>query len=345
MYYLFSSASSELYRRQVLETCAFPDDHVFRHRYSQRLVPKEIHDTPELLLHQKCIIVYAYKSDADLDFQFLPLRHGRIIESNFESGFLYIDIRVGRFVDYAKQTHPNQLQKWKDVLEGKAHGLEHGYYCVRLPDETERNKQLPRSESERLADGFFRTRSPWNQMTDRSRFGIPNLVKDISALLVKWIEEKCEPILTDSLQCSHSLPISSLPTLRKQLDELIDKCNNELSALPPPSTTDPSTEMLQRIGALGRAFRDAVNATENKVLVRLARERYRQFKDDILRTSPDFRPFITFDEYRRPDVPVGVVDKPDSYRTPPMDLEYVRQVIKECAFWIYYERLKSYFAT
>jgi hypothetical protein len=116
MYYLFSSASSELYRRQVLETCAFPDDHVFRHRYSQRLVPKEIHDTPELLLHQKCIIVYAYKSDADLDFQFLPLRHGRIIESNFESGFLYIDIRVGRFVDYAKQTHPNQLQKWKDVI-------------------------------------------------------------------------------------------------------------------------------------------------------------------------------------------------------------------------------------
>jgi hypothetical protein len=116
VYYIFSSASSNLYHRGVLETCAFPDDHVFRHRYSQRLVPKEIQDTPEILMHQKCIIVYAYKSDADLDFQFLPLRHGRIVESNFESGFLYIDIRLGRFLDYAKQTHPNQLQKWKDLI-------------------------------------------------------------------------------------------------------------------------------------------------------------------------------------------------------------------------------------
>lgn len=116
MYYIFSTASSKLYQRGVLETCAFPDDHVLRYRYSQRLVPKDIQDAPEVLLHQNCLLVYAYKNDADADFQFLPLRHGRIVESGFESGFLYIDIRLGRFLDYARGTHPDQLQKWKDVF-------------------------------------------------------------------------------------------------------------------------------------------------------------------------------------------------------------------------------------
>ena len=83
-----------------------------------------------------------------------------------------------------------QLQKWRDVLEGKAYPLEHGYYCVRLADEAERMKRLSRAESERLADGFFRTRDPWSQMSLCSRFGIPNLVRNVSTLLVLWIEKK-----------------------------------------------------------------------------------------------------------------------------------------------------------
>jgi hypothetical protein len=116
MYYIFSSASTNLYKRGVLETCAFPDDHVLRYRYSQRLIPKDIQDTPEILLHQKCMLVYAYGNDSDSDFEFLPLRHGRIVESNFESGFLSVDVHLGRFVDYAKGSHPNQLAKWKSTI-------------------------------------------------------------------------------------------------------------------------------------------------------------------------------------------------------------------------------------
>lgn len=83
-----------------------------------------------------------------------------------------------------------QLLKWRDVLEGKLNVLDHGYYCVRLPDEAERLKKLSRAETQELAERFFKERSPWSEMKNCERLGVPNLVRDISALLVRWIERK-----------------------------------------------------------------------------------------------------------------------------------------------------------
>jgi vacuolar protein sorting-associated protein 1 len=83
-----------------------------------------------------------------------------------------------------------QLQKWRDVIEGNANVLQHGYYCVRLPDEAERLKKHSRKETEELAERFFTEGSPWNEIKNRGRLGIPNLVRDVSAILVQWIEKK-----------------------------------------------------------------------------------------------------------------------------------------------------------
>jgi hypothetical protein len=92
--------------------------------------------------------------------------------------------------DGVLSTSVGQLQKWREVLEGKTNILKHGYYCVRLPDEAERLKKLSRVESTVLAERFFKERSPYNEMKNRRRFGVPNLVRDISAILVTWIERK-----------------------------------------------------------------------------------------------------------------------------------------------------------
>ena len=92
--------------------------------------------------------------------------------------------------DTVLSTSVGQLQKWRDVLEGNSNILKHGYYCVRLPDEAERVKKLSRAETQGLAERFFTERSPWNEIKNRGRLGIPNLVRDVSALLVRWIERK-----------------------------------------------------------------------------------------------------------------------------------------------------------
>ncbi|KAG6904537.1 hypothetical protein DXG01_009197, partial [Tephrocybe rancida] len=72
------------------------------------------------------------------------------------------------------------LQSWKDVIEGKLHPLKHGYYCVRLPNDAERNRSKSRSNFQKFAASFFDTTTPWSTIADRNRFGIPNFVASIS---------------------------------------------------------------------------------------------------------------------------------------------------------------------
>jgi len=64
-------------------------------------------------------------------------------------------------------------------------------------------------------------------------------------------------------------------------------------------------------------------------MVRKARERYEQYKLEILETGPDFRPFVSHEAYCKPGPPKIEEDLVDSLGGP-MDLVYVRQVIKKC---------------
>lgn len=71
---------------------------------------------------------------------------------------------------------------------------------MRLPDDSERAQRLSRAESQRRAAEYFDTTSPWKDVTERHRFGIPGFVSDISRLLIQLIEETCvDLVLADSL--------------------------------------------------------------------------------------------------------------------------------------------------
>ena len=86
----------------------------------------------------------------------------------------------------------SQRRKWVEIIEGRSdHKLLHGFYCVRLPDDAEREQHITRSESQRRATEYFDTTSPWKDVTDRRRFGIPGFVSDVSRLLIQMIEEAC----------------------------------------------------------------------------------------------------------------------------------------------------------
>lgn len=83
----------------------------------------------------------------------------------------------------------NARTAWKAVLEGRSHQTRHGYFCVRLPDDEERKGGIKQVKLNRLADEFFNNASPWNEISDRSRFGIPNLVRYTSDLLIQLIHD------------------------------------------------------------------------------------------------------------------------------------------------------------
>ncbi|KAG2355058.1 P-loop containing nucleoside triphosphate hydrolase protein [Suillus spraguei] len=169
----------------------------------------------------------------------------------------------------------NQRHKWVEIIDGRSeeHTLRHGFYCVRLPDDAERAQRLSRAESQRRAAEYFDTTSPWKDVIDRRRFGIPGFVSDISQLLIQLIED-------------------ALPCLREDVDTLLAKCTKDLDELPPPLENDPQIEVLERVNTFCDDFKSFVNGShEDKRLAQRNRALYAVFKRDIRGTAPDFRPF------------------------------------------------------
>ncbi|RDB19012.1 Interferon-induced GTP-binding protein Mx [Hypsizygus marmoreus] len=165
-------------------------------------------------------------------------------------------------------------QKWQETIEGKVDPLKHGYYCVRLPDDDERARNISRAASQELAAKYFASTAPWDQMANhRNRFGVPNFVSDVSRLLIELIE-------------------SNLPKLEAQLKQLLSQCQAELDDLPViVSTSDPSTEIFLLITKFCEDFRAATCGESRKSLVQGARRRFAQLKQEIFDTRPNFRPF------------------------------------------------------
>ncbi|KAG1745120.1 P-loop containing nucleoside triphosphate hydrolase protein [Suillus paluster] len=175
----------------------------------------------------------------------------------------------------------NQRRKWVEIIEGRSedHKLRHGFYCVRLPDDAERTQRLSRAESQRRAAEYFDTTSPWNDVADRHRFGIPGFVSDVSRLLIQLIEEV-------------------LPRLIEDIEKLLAKCIKDIDALPPPLADDPQIEVLGRVNAFCDVFKSFVNGShEDKRLAQRNRALYAIFKRDIRGTAPDFRPFDKPEDY------------------------------------------------
>ncbi|KAJ7595066.1 P-loop containing nucleoside triphosphate hydrolase protein [Mycena floridula] len=212
-------------------------------------------------------------------------------------------------------------QKWKDIILDKEpkHRLAHGYYCVRLPDDAERSRGVSKAESQRLADDFFSNTTPWSQITDRRRFGIPGFVSDISKLLVARIE-------------------ANLPKLRERVRRLLAETSDRLEELPPPPSLEPTSEVLLLVTKFTEAVKEAVMATNHKQMVQSNREHYESFKDDIRRTCPDFRPFEGYSKFPDPNLrDIDDIGSPEQ-RIPGhdadiLDLFSVRERIRRSIGW------------
>lgn len=129
---------------------------------------------------------------------------------------------------------------------------------------------------------------------------------------------------------------SSLPTLRRQLNALLDKYNEDLLRLPPPPVSEPAAEVLLRTSAFCRTFSAAVlgDSDDHKSLAQKNRQHYLQFKAEIRSTGPDFRPFAEHSKYQNPRIVNNEsrdkgVSAVNTVENGPLDLLDVRQVIEK----------------
>lgn len=83
--------------------------------------------------------------------------------------------------------------EWLNILQGRKHQLRLGYYAVLLPDDKQRKSGLSRAQLDVEARNWFSSKHPWKS-TSPDRLGIPNVVSDISRLLMKIIQDSYVPL-------------------------------------------------------------------------------------------------------------------------------------------------------
>jgi hypothetical protein len=130
MIFVFSSASKDLYKQDVLDACCYPERHVMRFRYSERLVPEQIRYAPALLVGEKGLITFASlgnvptnpaggsgPSALPADFVFLPIRECSVVDARMEAGILVLDLSLGSFVNYGEASDVTASGQWDAAIK------------------------------------------------------------------------------------------------------------------------------------------------------------------------------------------------------------------------------------
>jgi hypothetical protein len=129
MVYLFSSTSRELYKRNVLDACCYPEGHVLRFRYSEHNIQPSVKSSPNLLLQENALVIFAdppteasgttSSRDSDTaappEFHFYPIREAQIVRVRWIAGMLFVDAKLGKFVNYESGTHSEAA--WNDSVK------------------------------------------------------------------------------------------------------------------------------------------------------------------------------------------------------------------------------------
>ena len=129
MVYLFSSTSRELYKRNVLDACCYPEGHVLRFRYSEHNIQPSVKSSPNLLLRENGLVVFAdvptehegsgpskdSSSAGQSEFHFYPIREVRIVRVRWTAGLLFVDAKLGRFVNY--ESCIRNEDGWNDAIK------------------------------------------------------------------------------------------------------------------------------------------------------------------------------------------------------------------------------------
>lgn len=114
----------------------------------------------------------------------------------------------------------------------------------------------------------------------------------------------------------------SLPELEKQVDDELVRCRLELALLPHKSTESPKTIIMLSITAFCQDIFDMVFGNKEKNFVQSNRALYSRFKQEIIATTPDFRPCETLSGH-------SIANKLVAHSaTEPRTLRDVRKVIK-----------------
>uniref|UniRef100_A0A0W0FII3 GED domain-containing protein n=1 Tax=Moniliophthora roreri TaxID=221103 RepID=A0A0W0FII3_MONRR len=197
--------------------------------------------------------------------------------------------------------------EWRSTLEGRGkYPLKHGYYCVRLPDDAEREKRLTKMESQKLARDFFASTAHGTSSGITISLACPILSR---ASAIGW--------------WSSLSPISQAPP-QNDLTQLLLLVNNFSSEVKSAFNGETHRHLAQTNRVTYSRFKADVWAMGIEFKPYLQDQPHSDA--DVIKDLDSKEPFdnATTPEWERVDTPVF---------TQQMDLRDVRKVVHEATAW------------
>ncbi|BGP62743.1 hypothetical protein NBRC10512v2_004075 [Rhodotorula toruloides] len=182
-------------------------------------------------------------------------------------------------------TKPDTLQNgehpsWLDLLENRRHHLSNGYFVTKQPAPEDLKKNFTYKKAREAETQFFATNEPWKSLEagTRRHLGTAHLTSFLSDRLGRYIADK-------------------LPMIQADLATSISHVTAAIDALPPPPSSDPTTEICTRIAALQHDLNQLVQGSSALAhLIQAKNREDRRFMEAIRATKPVFVPFEAKEE-------------------------------------------------
>ncbi|KIY53536.1 hypothetical protein FISHEDRAFT_33028 [Fistulina hepatica ATCC 64428] len=170
-------------------------------------------------------------------------------------------------------------QAWIKFIRNEKEPLDNGWFCVKQPDSQELKRGISWKEARRREDQFFSTTAPWSSIDSAYQGSLrtTNLVQRLSMVLSDLIFKR-------------------MPEIQDELRRKIEDTRAKILALPPAPSKDSSMEIMLKLNHFVHEVSIHVEGVagqpgESSGLIQRLRPFIDQFRRDIKRTAPDFRPY------------------------------------------------------
>ncbi|KAI0250038.1 P-loop containing nucleoside triphosphate hydrolase protein [Lactifluus subvellereus] len=165
-------------------------------------------------------------------------------------------------------------EKWARYISGEVEPLDHGWFCVKLPDTQSAHPQPTLVEAREQEDCWFKKERPWYGLPRQaqSHLGTTKLVRHLEDILSNLISLK-------------------VPDIIVQVQELAESTTQELNRLGKPPSDDCIGDINSLIDQLVRDVEGGVerrSRDDGNVLYLIEDEAVR-FKNELRVTCPEFR--------------------------------------------------------
>ncbi|KAG8931129.1 hypothetical protein FRC01_001830 [Tulasnella sp. 417] len=240
-----------------------------------------VEDLAKLYINQpNCIVLLVITCETDFENQGAY----RLIKAD-ES----LKTRTVGVLTKPDRIEPGNEQRWLKILRNESNTLENGWFAVKQPD----FQQLERGiswEAARIGErDYFSSTQPWSSLEDKHRNRIGSIA------------------LADHLgQMLSDLASTKLPAILASINRLLEDVDEELKQYPAPTYDDPKREIImllrnftkdvaKHIEGLPPSCTDDPADPSTAGLVYSINKEYEEFRLQVHRTAPQFRPWERVD--------------------------------------------------